>query len=54
MAERSDLSTPSQNLVDRMEMRLALQRLASGYYNRPDVLRIVARRILQLEEENLS
>lgn len=35
-------------------MRLALQRLASGYYNRPDVLRVVARKILELEGKNLS
>lgn len=52
MAERSDLSRPGQNPLDRMELRLALQRLASGYYNRPDVLRVVARKILQLEHDH--
>jgi hypothetical protein len=44
---------PQQHKVlpvpDRAELRLALQRLASGYYNRPEVIRAVARRILQLE-----
>ena len=52
MAERSDMSKPGQVVVDRTEMRLALQRLASGYYNRPDVLRVVARKILELEDKN--
>jgi hypothetical protein len=52
MTERIDMSRPGQILLDRAEMRLALQRLASGYYNRPDVLRVVARKILELEEKN--
>jgi hypothetical protein len=50
VAEASDQSQATQ--LDRQELRLALQRLASGYYDRPDVLRVVARRILQLEEKN--
>ena len=49
MPDRTDPSLSRQELV---EMRLALQRLAAGYYNRPDVLRVVARKILRLEDKN--
>ena len=52
MADRSDSPSPALSRLEQMEMRLALQRLAAGYYNRPDVLRAVARKILRLEDKN--
>jgi hypothetical protein len=52
LTDTSDPPDPRPPL-DRRELRLALQRLASGYYNRPDVLRIVARKILALESKAL-
>jgi hypothetical protein len=53
VTDKSDRPNPQPGQFDRRELRLALQRLASGYYNRPDVLRIVARKILALESEAL-
>lgn len=52
MPDRSDLVRPALSPQELLEMRLALQRLAAGYYNRPDVLRVVARKILRLEDKN--
>lgn len=43
---------PALSRQQVLEMRLALQRLAAGFYNRPDVLREVARKILRLEDKN--
>ena len=43
---------PSLSPQEMLEMRLALQRLAAGFYNRPDVLRVVARKILRLEDKS--
>lgn len=47
----SDTPNPGPEMIDQKELRLALQRLASGYYDRPDVLRIVARKILALDND---
>jgi hypothetical protein len=52
MPDRSDSPRPALSRLEQMEMRLALHRLAAGYYNRPDVLRVVARKILMLEDKN--
>jgi hypothetical protein len=52
MAERSEMSKPGGFRLNRAETCLALQRLASGYYDRPDVLQAIARRILELEDKN--
>ena len=51
MPDRRDSSRPL-SCQEQVEMRLALQRLAAGYYNRPDVLQVVARKILRLEAKN--
>jgi hypothetical protein len=51
LAETSGMSSPNRDRLDRKELRLALQRLAAGYYNRPEVLMEVARRIIALEDE---
>lgn len=52
MSDRSHSSRPALSRLEQLDLRLALQRLAAGYYNRPDVLRVVARKILQLEDKN--
>jgi len=52
MPDRTDTVRPSLTRQELLEMRLALHRLAAGYYNRPDVLRVVARKILSLEDKN--
>lgn len=52
MSDRSEASGSAVSRLEQLEIRLALQRLAAGYYNRPDVLRVVARKILRLEEKN--
>ena len=52
MPDQTDSSRPALSRLEQLEVRLALQRLAAGYYNRPDVLRVVARKILRLEDKN--
>jgi hypothetical protein len=52
MPDRNSSPRTALSRLEQMEMRLALQRLAAGYYNRPDVLRVVARKILRLEDKN--
>jgi hypothetical protein len=46
LTDDPDVSASASRTAASAKLRLALQRLASGFYHRPDVLRQVAARVI--------